>query len=262
MRHPGVLFVLLAAVAASAQQPAFEVASIRRNTSGDNGTRVGYSGGRYTMTNGAIVNVIRSAYPSQVSEMIGAPSWVSSERYDISAVTEDPNAPLRPMLQTLLADRFKLAAHYETQERPVYSLLLARADGRLGPALRKSTVDCDAVAAANRVGRTLEVAPPANGAPPCGMMAGGGSIRAGGMSLSVLVSNLAGPAGRPVVDKTGLTGNYEFVLSYNPQPGAERPSDQPSVFTALEEQLGLKLQADRAPLEVLVLDRIERPTED
>jgi uncharacterized protein (TIGR03435 family) len=261
MRHVSVLFVLLAAVAAWAQQPALEVASIRRNTSGGGVTRVGYSGGRYTMTNGAIINVIRSAYPAP-GGITGAPSWVMADRYDITAIGPDPNAPLRPLLQALLADRFMLAVHHETQERPVYALVMARPDGRLGPDLRRSALDCDAVAAANRAGRTLEVALPSNGAPPCGMSAGRGTIRSGGTSLSVLVDNVAGPSGRPVIDKTGLTGNYEFTLRYNPQPGTDQQSDQPSIFAALEEQFGLKLQPERAPLEALVLDRIERPTED
>lgn len=155
---------------------------------------------------------------------------------------------LREMLQTLLAERFKLAVHYETQERPVYALVLARPDGRLGPGLRKSELDCDAIYKAQRAGTPLEVATPKNGAPPCGMSAGGGMVRAGGMSLAVLTGNLAQAAGRVVVDKTGLTGNYEFTLQFDARPPGSTPADdRPLVFTAVQEQLGLELESDRAP---------------
>ena len=167
------------------------------------------------------------------------------------------------MLQSLLAERFKLAVHYETKERPVFALVIARSDGRPGQGLPRSALDCDAVNAARRAGRKPEGPTPANGAPPCGM-----SLRAedsqtllfGGRPMSTLAEWLGQPSGRVVVDKTGLTGNYEFTLRYTSQLTPR--DDTPSVFTALEEQLGLKLVPDRAPLQVLVVDHVERPTED
>lgn len=259
---------LLAAQAQQAtdQRPTFEVASIKQNRSGETDWSFGAQpGGRWRMVNRSIATLIREAYPAQVPELLGAPAWVTSDPYDVIAKGEGnpTREQIRLMLQTLLAERFKLAVHFETQERPVFALVSARSDGRPSSGLMRSTLDCDAVNADRRAGRKLEVPLPANGAPPCGM-----SVRAvqsemllfGGLPMSRLAEWLGPSSGRVVVDKTGLTGNYEFTLRYTSQLTAR--DDAPSVFTALEEQLGLKLVPDRAPLSVLVVDRIERPTED
>jgi uncharacterized protein (TIGR03435 family) len=217
------------------------------------------------MVNQSIATLIREAYPAQIPELLGAPEWVTSETYDVTAKGEGNPArdEIRLMLRSLLSERFKLAVHYQTQERPVFALVIARGDGRLGSGLVRSTIDCDAVDAARRAGRKPEGPLPANGAPPCGM-----SLQArdsemllfGGRPMSTLAEWLRSPSGRVVVDKTGLTGNYEFTLRYTSQLSPR--DDAPSVFTALEEQLGLKLVSDRAPLQILVVDHIERPTED
>jgi uncharacterized protein (TIGR03435 family) len=144
------------------------------------------------------------------------------------------------MLQSLLAQRFKLAVHYEKQNRPVYALVVAR-PGRIGPGLTPSTRDCTAKES------------------ECGMSLGGGTLRAVGQPLTI-ISSAGRPDGRVIVDKTGLTGRYDFTLRYTLQPGPN--DDTPSIFTAVEEQLGLKLVPDTAPLDVVVIDHIERPTED
>ena len=244
----------------------FEVASIKQNRSGTTGWSFGAQpGGRWRMVNRSVATLIREAYPAQVPELLGAPAWVTSDPYDVIAKGEgDPTREqIRMMLQTLLAERFKLEVHVETQERPVFALVSARSDGRPSPGLARSPLDCDAVNAARRAGRRVDVPLPANGAPPCGM-----SLQAveaqtllfGGLPLSRLAEWLGPPSGRVVVDKTGLTDNYEFTLRYTSQLSPR--DDAPSVFTALEEQLGLKLVPDRAPLTVLVIDRIDRPTED
>jgi uncharacterized protein (TIGR03435 family) len=249
----------------------FEVASIKRNTSTGSGRSVGSrAGGRFVMVNGPVATLVRSAYPSDTSELIGAPDWIQSERYDVNAKAEGNPArdEMQAMLRALLADRFKLAMHYETREQPVYALMLSRSDGRLGAEIRRSALDCEAVAAANRIGRPLDVPLPANGAPACGMSAGGGTLRIGGMPLRSLAGSIAGATGRVIVDKTGLEGNYEVTLRYATQPAALTApnaagvNDPPSIFTALREQLGLKLEPDRAPLQMIVIDHIERPTED
>ena len=247
--------------------PAFEVASIKPNKSGSGSMSVGYpTGNRFVMVNGPVSSLVRSAYSSDTNELVGAPGWVETERYDVTALAgrEATTDELREMLRTLLSTRLKLIVHYQTEERPVYALRLARPDGSFGPQLRKSEIDCEALYAAQRTGKPLDVKAPANGAPPCGMSAGGGVVRSGGTSLAVLVGNISGAAGRVVVDKTGLTGNYEFTLRWDARPPGSPPTDddRPSVFTALQEQLGLKLEPDRAPLRVLVIDRIEKPTED
>ena len=258
--------VVLAGQAPTA--PAFEAVSIKPNRSSSTpASTVGFAGGRYTIVNGTVAQLIRSAYPAQINDLVGAPSWVTSDRYDVTAVAAgNPSRDaLAPMLRAMLAERFKLVARYETQERDTYSLVLARPDGRLGPGISLSTIDCEAVAAANLTGRTPDVPRPANGAPPCGLSAGGGTVRIGGMPMAAVARTLSGAAGRVIVDKTGLTGNYELTLRYSGQVvnGAERPAEElPSIFTAVQEQLGLKLEADRAPLQLVVIERIERPTED
>jgi uncharacterized protein (TIGR03435 family) len=218
------------------------------------------------MTNRSVGTLIRAAYPSPVPDLPGAPDWVSSEPYDVDARAgvDVPPEQMTLMLQSLLAERFNLVAHYETRDRPVYALVIARADGRPGAGLVRSTIDCDAVNAARRAGRSYDGPLPANGAPPCGWngqwATGGPTMRFGGLPLSRLSESVGQPDGRVIVDRTGLTGNFEFTLRYSEQPA---PGDDiPSLFTALQEQLGLKLVADRTPLQVLVIDRIERPTEN
>jgi uncharacterized protein (TIGR03435 family) len=143
----------------------------------------------------------------------------------------------------------------------VYALVLARNDGRLGPRLGRYDVDCGAFRAGVRErGEKPEIPQPSNGAPGCGYRLGGGSIEAGGIPLSRLGAAVEYTAGRPIIDKTGLDGYYEFSLRYTNQPTPA--GDTPSLFTALEEQLGLKLVPERASMQVLVIDSVERPTPD
>jgi uncharacterized protein (TIGR03435 family) len=246
--------------------PAFEVASVRRSLTADTDVSFGARPGGWAMTNAAIGVLIRAAYPAQTPELIGAPDWVISERYDVTAKAagNPPRDQITLMLRTLLAERFKLAAHYETVERPVYALMLARGDGQVAPGLVRSNIDCDAVNAARREGRTPEGPTPANGAPPCAWSAvfrTSATVRFGGLPLSRLGESVGRPDERVIIDRTGLPGNYEFTLHYSPRE-APADTDPPSLFTALEEQLGLKLVPDRAPLQVLVIDAVERPTPD
>jgi uncharacterized protein (TIGR03435 family) len=166
------------------------------------------------------------------------------------------------MWQTMFAERFKLTVHYEEIDDPSYALTLARADGRLGPQLKRSDVDCDAVEAARRAGTPPKDLP--NGAGPCAMKMSGDGIIAGGIAMSELAPNLTGPSGRQVVDRTGLDGRWEFVLRFSRE---ERDPNAPlglypSLFTALQDQLGLKLVPFVGRNKLLVIDHIERPTEN
>lgn len=171
------------------------------------------------------------------------------ENYDVTAVagasaTEDDIAA---MMRSMLAQRFRLQAHIEKRERPVYALTLARGDGALGPNLRSSNcTEAD------------------EGRAPCVARFGRGSIAAGGFTMAWLAVNLRGGAGRPVVDRTGLIGGYDFTLDYafGPPSLDSTPDGKPSIFTALQEQLGLKLEPAQAPLPVVVVERIERPLPD
>lgn len=218
------------------------------------------------MINSPVSTLIRAAYPAPLRELVNAPAWVMSERYDVTAKADgSPNREaMTLMLRSLLADRFKLSAHYETREAPVFALVVARADGRAGAGLRQSTVDCDALSEARRAGRQPDVAPLASGASPCtwsAQFSDAATVSFGGLPLSRLPEAIGEQDGRVVIDRTGLTGTYEFTLRYAPDQRTTS-GELPSLFTALEEQLGLKLVPDRAPLQVLVIDHIERPTPD
>lgn len=251
--------------------PVFDVVSIKAVRASDirSSRSIGEQpGGRFVLSGMAIAPVIRTAYPAEISELIGAPDWVSNEVYDLTAQAgrEVSKEQMESMLRAMLADRFKLAVHYETQERPVYALVLARADGRLGPDIKKSELDCDAIQAERRAGSKGPFPTTSNGAPPCGMsMRGeqGMTVLLGARPLSALASSLGSGTGRVVVDRTGLKGNYDVTLRYTDRPSPNAPpGTPPEIFTAVQEQLGLKLEPDRAPLKILVIDRIERPAEN
>jgi len=267
MRRQLVTLAVAVCSAASliAQQPAFEAAVLRPNRSGDEGTSMGQRpGGQYIMTNGTIALLLQNAFRPENGEIVGAPDWVRSERYDLRATANATTSSddLRLMLRSLLAERLKLAAHLEPREQPVYFLEKARADGRLGASIERTARDCAACAAASRAGLPTPVLPPpANGAPPCGMEINDGDMRAGGVTMDILARNLGRRAGRVVFDRTGMDGFFDLTLNFSREPDPGRP-DAPSIFTALQEQLGLKLESGRAPLQTLVIDHIERPSDN
>jgi uncharacterized protein (TIGR03435 family) len=222
--------------------------------------------GRYVLINSTVRSMIAFAYPLPSGQIVGGPEWISSDRYDVNATagrvaTRDEIAA---MVRTLLTERFGFKAHIETRALPTYALMSTRDDGTIGPNMRHIDVDCAAAVAANTdAARSRTVAPIAsNGAPVCGMLReAGGPLKAGGISMEMLAATLSRPAGRPVVDKTGLHGLYELTLTYSTEINAAN-DERPTLFTALREQLGLKLEAEDNQLEVLVIDGIERPTPD
>jgi len=270
--------------APSADTPAFEVASVKPNKSGDGRVMIGMQpGGRFTATNVPLRMLIRNAYQLQDAQLVGGPDWIASDRFDIMAKAEgDPPptppgtaGPIQLMLRTLLADRFKLVVHNETRELPIYALVLARSDGRLGPQLRPAAVDCAAMAAARGRGGPPPALPQPGERPTCGMRIGPGQMAGGGFPLSQFATTLSQFVQRGVVDRTGLTGNFDLDLTWTPDfqgrggpppPGAPDlpPIDPngPSIFTAVQEQLGLKLDSQKGPVDVLVIDRVEQPTPD
>jgi len=271
----------------------FEVASVKANKSGDNRIMIsGQPGGRFNVMNAALRQIIQIAYQIQPFQLVGAPGWIDTEHFDIVAkapagtpLAGPPGSggpgPMQMMLRNLLADRFKLKAHTESREMPMYALVLARKDGKLGPRLKASTVDCAALRGRGPGGQPPgpPPGPPVPGErPQCGMMMGFGSLAAGGVPMTQLATSLSQRVGRTVIDKTGLTGLYEFNLDFTPEqmpqggqgpaapPGAPPlpPVDPngPSIYTALQEQLGLKLDSQRGPVDVIVVDSVDRPTED
>jgi uncharacterized protein (TIGR03435 family) len=214
----------------------------------------------------------------QDHQLVALPAWAANERFNIEAkMAEEPprlpgaDDPLLVAMRALLADRFKLVARRETREIDAYVLVNVRQDGTPGPGLRPSAQDCrpGALNAARQSGGpTVD----ANGPPLCGIReAAGGRLRAGGTPISLFAMFLSTRLGRAVVDRTGLDGNWDIELAYAdlqvgaPPAGANTQTvnpDAPSLFTALQEQLGLKLEATRAPIDAIVVDRIERPTSD
>jgi len=246
-----------------AQGPQFEAAVFHLNTSGSNESSVQQPpGGHYVMVNGTIGTLLLNAFRPENRDIVNAPAWVTSEHYDMTATASATTTSddLRLMLRALLLARLNLAAHLEPREQPVYFLTLARENGRLGPNIERTSRDCAAVEAATRAGVPIPVlSAPSNGGDPCGMRANGGEIRAGGITMNVFARNLGPRAGRVVFDRTGLDGYYDLTLKFSRDQDSANP-DAPSIFTALQEQLGLRLEPGRAPLQTLVIDRIERPS--
>jgi uncharacterized protein (TIGR03435 family) len=271
--------------------PAFDVVSIRRNTAGGLNSSFDWRpDGSLTAMNQDVRSLISRAF-RDVSPVAaaGLPDWAIGNAYDIQAraslsrASADDEAAL---LRSLLADRFKLAFHLEQREYDVYELVLARADGRLGPGLKRAQedVDCEARAAARRAAAAAAVAAgkpvpspvlpsreDLNGTPPpCTMYMRGprNAEMEAQLTMSGLAQFLGGSAGRRIVDKTGMPGMYHILMTFDRMAGlrgpaaVDAPDAPPSVFTALQEQLGLKLESARATFETVVIDRLERPTEN
>ena len=227
--------------------------------------------------------LITFAYSLQPQQLAGGPSWLETDRFDITAQAEGnisptppggPPGPAQLMMQRLLAERFGLVVHTESRELPVYALTVARRDGQLGPNIKPAGRDCVALMTQAPGGVPVQAPRLPDGRPGCGILRNNatGKVLAGGTTMAMLASTmLTGPAGRIVVDRTGLTGAYDFDLEFamDAAPGAAPApdaatavSDRPSLFTAIEEQLGLKLQATRAPIAVTVIDRVMPPTDN
>lgn len=249
--------------ASRAESQTFDVVSIKRNTSGTTQQSVNVTPTGVTFINFQLRAVMQLAYGiTQPARLVGVPDWLN-DRYDVIARTEAPVSPatiigMRPMLQAMFVDRLKLSAKLEKREMPAYALVLARSDGKLGPQLRRSTVVC--------AGRDNPPNAQPTGGPAvvqCGPKPGGpGGFIFVGSPMSLFAGVLSISLGRTVVDRTGLEGLYDLDVKYTPiAPGAPA-SDDPSLFTALQEQLGLKLDPDKELVEVLAIDRIERPSEN
>jgi uncharacterized protein (TIGR03435 family) len=268
-----VLSVPLFAQAPASAPSTFDAASVKVNRGGEAGGGFGFRQGQVRVTNYTLRDIIRNAYDVQRYHIVGGPDWLAQDRFDIVAkAPEGATQPqLRLMVQALLADRFKLRVHRETRDIPVYALMPARPDGRPGPKMERATFDCAAASAAAARGEAPPQQPAAVGdRPVCGARANPGRMLVGGYAIPDFARNLGGFTGRPVIDRTGLTGRYNFELTWTPDepppPGVQLPPwydpNGPSLVTAIQEQLGLKLDATTGPVEVLVIDGAERPTED
>ena len=282
-----VVLLLTPGVWGQSAAPAFEVASIKRVTD----VPVNFPGvllqpgGRVTSPGTNVRNLILLAYGLQDLQLSGGPSWLGSERYAIDARTgaDATRASVRSMVKALLVERFQLVAHVERRELPAFSLVLADRDGRLGPRLKRSGPNCAPVTPPPGVPIPPPPPPgPESGitpvlpqdplGPTCGFVNFPGWMSGRKITMAHVALQLTQLTRRPVLDETGLSGDFDMDVTFMPdQPvrlngGAAPPelsqSDRPPLVTAIQEDLGLKLDARRRDVDVLVIDRLERPSEN
>jgi uncharacterized protein (TIGR03435 family) len=246
--------------ATAAKAPAFDVISIRPNKdnaqmSGDGTIRMRVGSRNlpdgYSASNIALKMLLANAYGVKPDQITGGPGWIDSDHFDIEAKVVAANGatpqPLTReqsnlMLRSLLADRFKLVVHNETKEAPIYELVIAKNGSKLQESKPEESTGRNSV------------------------IFGSGRFTGHAMQLGSLISILSNQLHRPIVDKTGLTGRYDINLHWTPDqvPGSvdatSTDASGPSIFTAVQEQLGLKLQPAKAPVDVIVIDHIEQPT--
>jgi bla regulator protein blaR1 len=258
-KRPALLARQTPNLAVAGAKPAFEVASIKRHHPDDPASRFeALPGGKVNLLNQTLEELIGSSYGLQKYQVIGGPDWVRADAYDVLAKAQgEPPLPERlGMVRQLLADRFKLVMHQETRELPIFRLVKARGDGQLGPAVKAST--CTPMRAG--------VDPKAPTTCYRFINQAKGILHETRNTFRSLATSLGriGLIGRPVVDQTGLTDQYAFELMWTPDqvPGSTAAADPISIFTALQEQLGLKLESATGPVEVYVIDSVERPTEN
>jgi uncharacterized protein (TIGR03435 family) len=256
--------------------PAFEVASIKPNKSGTGMSLLRTTPVGFSASNISLKAVIQYAYGVEENQIFGAPSWLASEQYDIEAKVSSSDTDAlhnlnpdqrRLMLQPLLADRFQLKVHTEARDLPALVLVVAKGGPKLHEAKPGDTYPNGLKGFDGEGGPGMMLMKP-------------GQLTAQGVDLSFVAKQLSQQLERTVQDKTGLSGKYDFTLNWtpdrdpSPMPGAPEPgqqgpgatistdSSEPSIFTALQEQLGLKLESGKAPVEILVIDHVEAPSEN
>lgn len=260
----------------SVKTPAYDVVAIKINKSGTNMTRVTGAGDRYSATNVSLRLLIEEAYDLKTDNLIsGLPGWVNSTRVDIEAKMdadaaaallklpkEEQWAQRRLMMQSLLAERFQLKIHHESKELPMYSLVIAKGGFKLKDADPNNTYP-------NGIKGLDGMSHPGM------MMIRNGQMTAQAITISNLASSLSRMEHREVIDKTGLTGKYDISLRWTPDddqatamPGEKQDAEAaaansgPSIFTALQEQLGLRLEPIKGPVDTIVVDHIEMPSDN
>jgi len=255
------LFLLLT-LAVSAQQPAFDVASIKPNAANDHRIMFRMApGGAFTVTGANLRMLIMQAYDVKDFQITGGPAWLASDRWDINAKAEGlpaqvPRATMQTMMQGLLADRFQLKLHKDSKELPAYALVAGK-----GPHKMKASE-----------------APAGGGERRQMFRMGRGQANLQAANMAAVANFLSQQLGRPVVDKTGITGEFDIEMHWTPEPGqgggpfggappppeaiASSDNSGPSLLTAVQEQLGLKLETQKLPVPILVIDSVSKPTEN
>jgi uncharacterized protein (TIGR03435 family) len=257
--RPTLVCVSVAAalgVMVSAQAVEFDVVSVKVIAPGDRREFMMALGGRLSAAT-TLKLLIRTAFQIQDDQIVGGPDWLTTQRFEIDARSPADNdfyARLMGMMQALLADRFKLVTHTERRELAVFALERVKRDGALGPGLRPTACPDPSIDMA-------KVSPCVNISP------GAGSLSTRGIPVKQFIEYLSANLGRVVVDRTGLQDRYDIDLKWTPEqparPGAAAPAADPdavSIFTALQEQLGLRLDSTRDKVDVLVIDSVEQPT--
>jgi uncharacterized protein (TIGR03435 family) len=248
-------------VAVPVQPPAFDVISVKPNNNslGAHGLiTTQFTADGFRGTNVPVHVLLLQAYGLHEGESFGEPTWASTEVFDIEAKVAGPDVVAfskldsdqhQAMIRQILAERFKLTAHRESRELPVFVLSIAKS----GSKLKESMIDPSVPPSERRGG---------------GVQMSMGRIAAHECTISYFLTMLSRQMGRSILDRTGLTGNYDFTLRWNPDNGLTTAAEDtqadalPSVFTAVQEQMGLKLESTKAPTEVLVVDHLERPTQN
>ena len=235
-----LLLVCLTGIA-TPQSPEFETASIHPNHCGTSPAGMRLTGGQLTILNAPLQRILGAALAigeDRIDSLLAGPPWITTECYDITAKLPPgaSTAQFAPMLQALLRERFAMSFHRETRDVPAYALIVSKSGLKAQPA--------------KPGGRT-------------GFRIRPGHIESESATMAGLTDKLSRLADRPAVDKTSLTGNYEFRLDWAPDPTLNDAGSGPSLYTAIEEQLGLKLDARKEPMEVVVIDQIAKvPTEN
>lgn len=286
------LGLLLPAVllAQTETRPSFDVVSIKPNRTNQGIPLVVFQpGGRMIAANVTIRQVILVAYGIENLQLVNAPDWTTSERFAIEARTSDatPTSAIRLMLRSMLADRFNFVAHSERRDLPIAALTMARADKRPGPKLVPSGPQCAPIRPPEGIPMPPPPPPPPPGAanaPPiriilerdeplgrrCGAMVAPGWMSARSITMEEFTRQLSPVLRRPVINETGLAEQFDYDIIFSPEglggalvgPPPASLTDAPSLETALRDDLGLRLESRRGPVDVLVVDRIERPTEN
>ncbi len=234
----GLLIAAIYGVNARAQsnaRPAFEVASVKPNRSGSDNSSLSWNPGSITIANTSLKTLVLHAYGIKGYQLSGGPGWTDTDRFDLSAKSKEGAAPeeLRLMLRSLLEDRFRLQVHQETRDLPTFALTV----GKNGPKLRA-----------------------ADGNPQTSITKG---RLTGQMSMSALADALTRLLDRPVLDMTRIAGRFDLLLEWMPdEDAANGESGRPFLMAAIQEQLGLTLAPQKSAVSILVIDRVEKPTEN
>ncbi len=234
--------LLLLAVPCVAQQPAFEVATVKPNPQGiaSQGQWSQANTGKFTASSVTMTLLLQLAYGIDKSQIANKPGWCETDLFDVNAKPEEgiklSREELKPRLQTLLQQRFHLQAHFETRQQKGYALIVAKGGPKLTPTKAETTP-----------GWRTSVSP--------------GSVAGKNWTMAFLAMQLTPDAGMPVVDRTGLTGSYDIAFVYAADP--EKDATKPSLFTAIRDSLGLQLDSQKVPVETLIIDHLDRtPTEN